>query len=1582
MKITKKAISILVMIIGMLILSMTAVNATSLPVSNNRVIANKLKSDTIYDIDLIDYQQNKNLHCAQPKNKLSQWSTRKYKLIAHVHIEGNEAYLISLSTKNKIKNSKIEGNFNLKMATGIATLSQKDQGSFLWGYLKPWINKAVEKNNKYYGKIEGFARRNITEEKNPDWDDISKVVENRMKQYGTTEVKKMKIEKDEDNFNYADIDDDYTRVGPYFMTNIPSVGLASFKVYDQHGTNITKKVSLITYTEDKERKEIAFDKIKEGQKFYICVPKNQDITFITGEVKSKKIAGIVPECDIYFLNCENDVAWQNLVVTEGDTTKNPDDGENLESTFDEYMPGELTIIKEDANNKDEKLPGAEFLIFRYVKDDDGIWYKKGDTFTKNKSEADDKDTKYIREYVFKKSAKQYSYIQKNEDDIRNINYIFTTDGEGKIKLENLKPATYFAQEVKAPEGYKKSDEVIKLGKVEANQKKDATITNAPDGPKTTYLTLRKVDKDNNTQPIEGIRFKFKTEKGWLQEISVGQYQFVDEIQATWFTTDKDGQIYLHNVPVGNWTYKEDPTSVKEGYDITGAEEGTFQLESKPANFVLVENKQKYVKLSGFVWVDKVGVKSGDGNDRNDLFKTNQDGNHPDEKDLLFDGITVKLKDERTGSTVKETVTSNLGRYTEYGHNGHGEYLFENVEIDKLGDYYIEFTFDGLSYTNVIAHINHTNGSKAAERVRDRTEFNNKFSVIEGKTKDTGVAKGKDGQETELKYTINENEQTATLNNSGKYTETDSYIVQDHIGDFVMTGDTNATGYRIINNFKAGQTEIRNINFGLTDRDRPDITLGKDIQNVKVSVNGYDHTYQYAQRYAPGAAEYDGEGFNVGVKFKNNYTGSYTRAIYKSDYKYNPGSEDKELKVYVTYKLKMLQSNINLKAQVNSITDYFDSKYTLEKIYSLDEQGKEVEIQKPNVERYNDKYNKIVINNNTKLDEPQKDKDIYVQFRLSRDQVLGILGDKGVGERAEELLNNVAEINSYSIFDKTGNSYAGVDKDSNPGNCDPEDEKTYEDDASASPGLQLEVANAREMRGKVFIDNHEVKNSENPYGVMTGMIRQGNGKYDEGKEESVNNVTVELRNAKTGEIATIYNSATKNWDPATTTTGTGKDADEKDIAKGDFYFSNYVPGDYVVTYTWGGQTYLLNGQETEITVQDYKGTIYDKTRYDKNQKDTRWWYVKMTDYHTGAKETSERLTDAIDNYNTNQDIPKGSRMQIDEELKNLHKNTINDVKRKQMESTTPTMGIGVEYETTYSASSGDRYAYCIDNIDFGIIERPKQDLLLTKRVKSMKVTLANGQVIANLTVNEKGEIQGEKNGVTYMKPSANIEPKNGFIRLELDNELIQGTKLEVEYEITVKNNSELDYLSEEFYKFGINPVNPITMTPTGIVDYLDKNWSFDNKNGANTKWQVMKVDDNFKKLVIEEVYNNSRDSNTTIGQKMILYTKQLEHEKLEATQSKSITFNVSKILTTTDEIALNNEVEEVTATKTGGAMIQTTLGNYIPGAGPTEADDSMAETTIVTPNTGENRDYIIPIVIGATSLIILGVGVIIIKKKVI
>ena len=97
------------------------------------------------------------------------------------------------------------------------------------------------------------------------------------------------------------------------------------------------------------------------------------------------------------------------------------------------------------------------------------------------------------------------------------------------------------------------------------------------------------------------------------------------------------------------------------------------------------------------------------------------------------------------------------------------------------------------------------------------------------------------------------------------------------------------------------------------------------------------------------------------------------------------------------------------------------------------------------------------------------------------------------------------------------------------------------------------------------------------------------------------------------------------------------------------------------------------------------------------KTTKEWYKVDVD---------KRLTDALDNYET--------RQKIDKEISSIGYNTQTTIDK--MDSTTPTMGIGVEYDTTYTASSGDRYVYKIRNVDFGIVERARQQIALNKRVK--------------------------------------------------------------------------------------------------------------------------------------------------------------------------------------------------------------------------------------------------------------------------
>ncbi len=1026
------------------------------------------------------------------------------------------------------------------------------------------------------------------------------------------------------------------------------------------------------------------------------------------------------------------------------------------------------------------------------------------------------------------------------------------------------------------------------------------------------LKVIKVNKDNTTVKLPNVGFKIqnKDTKKWVKETN-GTISYVDNKDAAKeYITDKNGEITIKNLIVGTYVAYE-TKNPNYGYEIITEGKEKDVIVDKTAE-LQIPNKQKYIKLSGYVWVDRY---SGKQSEKNDLYK---DGTY-DSEDILLDGITVRLKDT-SGNVIKEAKTANGGAYQ-----------FIDVLVDDLDKYYVEFEYDGLTYTNVVSHIDKDNGSKSAEDSEVRDNFNKGFSsVVGGETANTGATLDENGKKkNDLTYNLTydaDNGAKSTLVNNGLY---------------VITANTNETGYRIKAHFTPGQEEIKYINLGLYEREQPDISLVKDLYNVKVSINGYNHVYDYNQRFDK-PIEPTEDDLNVGVKYKNKFTGSYNRAIYEADYNYTTQDGTNELEVYVTYQLRMNNESSNLTTQINSIVDYYDSNYTLCGVdTSLNKDTMDVQ---KNIDYgvldYNENYNKLTINNNTKID-AGKYADIYVQFKLNRQAVINIINNK-------ENLDNVAEINSYSVFDEKG-IYAGIDKDSNPGNANPADVTTHQDDTSSAPGLLLEVADAREMTGKVFFD-------ESTGGV--GVVREGDGQYTD-NEKGIANVEVTLKeNKENGEIHT-------------TTTD----------ANGDFYISGYIPGDYTLTYTWGDETY---------TVQNYKGTIYK----DKDRANNKEWY----------KTTEPRCSDAMDDYQL--------RQNIDEETQNITGTTKTTIDK--MNSTTPTMGIGVEYDTTYTASAGDKYVYRISNIDFGIVERAKQQIDMNKRVSGFKVTLANGQVVADVTIDENGNMTGEKDHVTYMGPSAT----NGFVKLELDNELIQGATVQVEYEIVVKNNSELDYDTEDYYLYGTpgKESDIIKITPTGVYDYLDSEMALDTTKD-NGNWEVVSKDSYNNEYstgtITESYFTDSKTTDTNgntiytweiggtsyetffeewatqvtetrtirdvkVDNKTILHNADLEKELKPGEESKDDNGNpvklyASKVLSNTDEIDLNNDAEitEVKRDqKTGREIIPASSSFYDRG-----------ETIIVTPPTGQDQNLIAIIATTISAFVILGAGVVLIRKKI-
>ena len=989
---------------------------------------------------------------------------------------------------------------------------------------------------------------------------------------------------------------------------------------------------------------------------------------------------------------------------------------------------------------------------------------------------------------------------------------------------------------------------------------------------TKNLEIYKVDSRDEKLPLVGVGFVLqnKDTNKYVKQTN-GILSYVDNrSEATEFMTDSNGKIKFENLIMGTYVAYE-TKNPNYGYEII--EDGIEIPISQTS--ITIKNIQKYVKLSGYIWKD---IQSGKQTLRNDLYKDDE----YDVNDESFNGITVRLKD-KDGNTLKETKSSENGLYSEI--NG-GEYIFEDVEIEKLADYYIEFEYDGLIYQSVAININKNNGSKSTDKV-ERDILDRNFTSVD--------ATGENRVNVNNKYSIG-------------YTNTQDHVAKiNDSSSCTIHAKTNDAGYNIANYFKPGTKEIRYINLGLYEKPQADLAIANDLENVNVGVNGYWHVYKYGKRSNEnGSIPDNSDSWNVGVKFKNSYTGTYKRAVYESDVNYQTNDKSKELQVYLTYKIAIRNESSYL-TKANSVVNYFDNRYELVAAGTgIDGQNNITgNLNIASSEKYNEEYNKVVIDTNTVVKSGESNY-LYIQYKLNREAVLQILNNK-------ETLYSTVEINSYTVYkDNNGNTVAAVDSDSVPGNMKIGNVDTYEDDTDAAPPVQLELTDARKIAGTVFVDSTTGE-------LKTGEIRQGNGQFDNG-ESTISGVKVTLHelNNSIGDIETTTD------------------------ANGNYEFTGYIPGQYTITYTWGDKDYK---------VQYYKGTVYDSSR-DQNNKE---WYKDAVD---------TRKTDAIDNYD--------ERKAIDKEVANITNHTVGEEVSKayngeqsaititKMNSVTPTMEFSVEYETTITDGTADKVEFIVKNVDFGIVERARQKLDLEKRVSTFKVTLANGQILADATVREDGKLEGTTNHMTYMGPSTNGK---GYVKLEVDSELIEGATLEVGYEIKAINQSEVDYMSENYYKYGIKEGNIATLTPSAVVDYLDKNLGFVEDN--NRDWKQITSED-LEKLNAVKVGDTEYLNN-----KKILYTEATT-KALKPTETVSVGLNVSKLLTSSEDLTFNNDAEVAKITPPGNPPV-------VPPEYPPVVP---AEDIIIVPSTGANMNYLLPTIVGMVSLVILGVGVFVIKKKVI
>ena len=207
-----------------------------------------------------------------------------------------------------------------------------------------------------------------------------------------------------------------------------------------------------------------------------------------------------------------------------------------------------------------------------------------------------------------------------------------------------------------------------------------------------------------------------------------------------------------------------------------------------------------------------------------------------------------------------------------------------------------------------------------------------------------------------------------------------------------------------------------------------------------------------------------------------------------------------------------------------------------------------------------------------------------------------------------------------------------------------------------------------------------------------------------------------------------------------------------------------------------------------------------------------------------------------------------------------------------------------------------------------------------------------------------------------------------------NELIEGAKLEIEYTMTVKNISELDYTTWDYYDYGVIPSDDklVTISVSELLDYVDGRLSV-----VDDKWNS--TDKNHLKDV-----NASEKDSKDINELKPYITDKLTKPLTPKSPNNvnTVKLKTSKLLTSTDDNEFNNKSEITQVEKPDGPVrgipVKVTWGSDTFF----HFNTRDSQTITILPSTGANKNYATPIIIVVCIIVIFGVGIVFIKKFVI
>ena len=322
---------------------------------------------------------------------------------------------------------------------------------------------------------------------------------------------------------------------------------------------------------------------------------------------------------------------------------------------------------------------------------------------------------------------------------------------------------------------------------------------------------------------------------------------------------------------------------------------------------------------------------------------------------------------------------------------------------------------------------------------------------------------------------------------------------------------------------------------------------------------------------------------------------------------------------------------------------------------------------------------------------------------------------------------------------------------------------------------------------------------------------------------------------------------------------------------------------------------------------------------------------------------------------------------------------------------------IELTTGYAEQSS------IDEVNLGLLERPKESIEVEEEIYRIQVTLSSGQKIIDTDPTLNGTLS---QNVQYVPAKENAERTIIY----MDEEIMQGATITVHYKVTIKNTSEIDTLTSYFSKTDAvdeyidNVDHGLRTIPTRIAklySHFDKMVFREIDNAtqrvedASNPSQRVAVAEWFAVDPVQNV-DISAKANEVVSTIQTIQTESLidlelfpeiskEVQEGDSLSGISVYFQLSKVWTAEDDqdtLTYENAVEiSRRLNEVGRRDYNGVPGNYVPFEEPKERDSALASQVIILPPFGSANETRMYYIIGAISAIILAGGIVLIKKKV-